>query len=677
VAILVATVASGSLTWQHLSGRPLPGCGGGKAAVIGALQDATHVSACASLEVHPMGSLGGMKAWLEARRKGETFEKVSPEQAKWPVSLLGFSYFAAALVAWVVVGVQGRTIGAPARAVVWLGGLASVAYVVTIVVSNKLCPYCIASHAGNLALVTLMEVGMRTRKTGMGGAGGAGGVRRNRWAAVLAGLVTFGGVAGVLNAKENVRHAEIVAEANRELDETRAALNAQIEAAKTAAAAPAPEKLPWGDNGFTGRWLLGPKEAQARVVMLISYQCPDCNLFEQRAMALLDQHKGKVSLSVMHYPMCTDCNKYVRENHHPDACLASYIAEAAAIVGGSRAALEGGDQAAAANEAFWRMHRWLIGLRLFDRKERFDLEELKKALPGLGFPDVEQFVKVVQGPAVKKIVEGDVEIGEALGLYYTPMMFVNGVEVRGWLTNPMALNEAVNTVISASPPAQTARSDRPDLAQEKCVQDWVRSPKMTINTRADRTKGPADAKVSVVVLGDYTEPNTKKVDELVRGLQGSKPFRYTFMHYPGAKECNPGLPRDFFVSGCLAARAAEAAGIVGGPDAFWTMHEFLFQNASGMNAQRVALGAGLIGLEDAKFNEAMTDGRARQAVEMEVASAKALGLRAIPTVFVNGKLVERWEYKGFPVLENVIDRAVREAQGGGTGAAPAPGADKK
>src|SRR5690606_18544077 len=49
-------------------------------------------------------------------------------------------------------------------------------------------------------------------------------------------------------------------------------------------------------------------------------------------------------------------------------------------------------------------------------------------------------------------------------------------------------------------------------------------------------------------------------------------------HFPMCTDCNVYMGRaNMHRNACWAARAAEAAGIVGGNDAFWKMHHWLFE----------------------------------------------------------------------------------------------------
>ncbi len=656
LCIVVALLASGGLAYQHLSGHPLPGCGTGNAGA-GALAIAAPVSACASLEAHPLGSLGGMKSWVDAQRKGERLEKVTAQQAVFPVSFLGAAYFGAGLMAWLIVGARGRRLGTLLPWIVRLGGLISVAYLVVIVVSNKLCPYCITSHCANLALVGFMEIGMRVRRNRNAGVMGSD----KAWGVIAAALVVFAGATtamGVMDDQKRAADAQAAsdeaAKSAKEMQE-RAAEQAR-KAAEQAKAAPV-EKLPWGENGFVGRWVYGPAQAGIRVVVMSSYQCPHCRQIEDELFRLQEKYKDKMSISQIHFPLCPDCNPAVKgSNPHPNSCWAARAAEAGAIIAGSQAALEGKDQKTAANDAFWKWHKWL-----FSKGGSFTDAELTAALPGLGYPDTAQFQKVMMSPVTAQLVKGDTDIAVAVGLQETPMIFVNGVELRGW-RQPGAITQAIEALAASNPPVSGPKSDRPMLATEKYIEDWRAEPFLAIELAPQgmqvRSLGPADAKVTIVMWGDFTEPNTKKAYEAMIDWTKSRSVRLVWKHFPGAKACNPALPKDFFPSGCLAARASEAALAAGGVDGFWKMAEWLFANREGVTLTRVNAAAAALGLDEAKFAQAMANGGSgEKTVSDEAAYAQRVGVDRIPKIYVNGKHVRQWlsEDSDDLILKRIVD----------------------
>jgi protein-disulfide isomerase/uncharacterized membrane protein len=658
LAILVAVFGSGALVAKHLFKLSLPGCGAG--AVRGAGGDGmsfaapTVESACAALEAHPMGSVGGMWKFIST---GGHADKITELEAWWPTSFLGLTYFLAALAAWVVMGARSRRVHGAVPWIARFGALASLAFLGIIFATWHLCPYCITAHAGNLALLITLEIGMmKARGLSLGG------VFDRSWMPVVAALAIFGVSSGILGAAE-INRVEKLKDADREAaEESARKLGAQMKAQAAAAAEAAKEeKKPWGADGCRGRWLLGPKQTPIRVVMLTDFQCPDCRMFEGMAMQSLEKYKDKMSLSIVHFPMCTPCNPHVSKTMHDNACRAACAAEAAAIVAGSKAENDGQERWPAANDMFWKVAKWL-----FEVKGDFTDESMKAKLPSFGITDTEQFMKIMNGPGTLKLVQNDAEWGEALGLYYTPMMFVNGVEVRGWLTRPAVLTDMIDAAAAANGPAADARGDQPPLAATKFFEDWQKSPVMDIPAPAAdhvKTSTVAGEKVNVVVFGDFNEPNCKKVDDMIKAWLATKPISYSWRHFPFDNTCNPAVPKAMFPSGCVAAKGVEAAAVVGGAEAYWNMHDLLFQKGANLTPNVIAMAAGVVGLDQAKYDAAATSGPVGVLVQNDTLLGARMGFRAIPAIYVNGKLVERWSRgENDNVLERVIDYAAKHPE---------------
>lgn len=652
LAILIALGASGALVWQHFSGHALPGCRVGSSGGGSALTSEQPVSACASLEAHPMGSLGGMLVWLQARSRGERLDKVTPGQAAWPVSSIGATYFASALIAWIVIGIRHRRVGSIVHWVARLGALVSMLYLVVIVVSDKVCLYCITSHLANLALVGFLEVGMFMSSRGSGVA-----AKDRGWGAVAAALAVFVSGTGVLGAMEASRREESARLARADAEAAARAIQDKVAADKAAAAAtaaaqPKAETPPWGAGGFVGRWVYGPREAAVRVVIMTSYECPHCREIEDELFRLQEKYKDRMSLSQIHFPLCTDCNTHAGTMMHPNSCWAARAAEAGAIIAGSKAALAGGDQAVAANDAFWKMHKWL-----FSRGGKFTQDQLKAALPELGFADTEQFMQVMTGKATENLVRGDTDTAIAVGIQETPMIFINGVEFRGWQQRG-AITTIIESTIAANPPVMGPQNDKPALAKSKFIEDWRQERIVNFGPEpAGRSIGPADAKVVITMWADFTEPNTKKAYDAIKPWTEKQSVRLVWRHFPGTKACNPALPKDFFPNGCIAAQAAEAAGVVGGPEAFWKMGEWLFVNREGVTPNRVQIAANMLELDETKFKAAQA--AAAQTVTREAQFGQTLGIDRIPKIFVNGKWVRQWisdDQKDL-ILKRIVDDA--------------------
>ena len=655
---LGALIAAGALSAQHLLGSHLPGCGVG--------------SACQSISAHPLGSIGGLRVGLAALSSGESLlevlkghrVQVEPASAIMPTSLLAAAFFAGLFVACALWLFRGRIIR-DGRALRWLarlGAAGSILYLAVIALSGKTCVYCLTAHGFNLYAWLILELTMRKRPhvqtATTSSPAHAPSAPLARFVPLLAGAAVFALCATALGVLDAQKRGTELAKSQAAQRESQAQMVAQAEAARTAAQnaanKPAEPDVPWAATGFTGRWRFGPEAAVVRIVLISDYQCPQCRRIETESFAMQAKYPDKVSISAVQFPLCSACNANIgNQCPHPNACWAARAAETAAIVAGAKAALEGQDQVEASNTAFWKMHRWL-----FSKGGSFTDATFPADLQSLGF-DSAQFVKVMQSPQTLALIQRDIDRAMLLGINGTPMVLINGVELKGWEA-PRAVETAVEAIIAANPPAQTAKADMPVLASEKYVADWRDQPARSLPTeQVVHALGDPSAPVEVVVYGDFQEPNTARVDAMIREAVEKNPkgVRYIYRHFPGDKDCNPAVSKTFFAFGCTTSKAAEAAFALGGDEAYWKMHAWLMANQAGMSVDAIKRGAAACGLDADQLVAEMADGKVGIALQEDVQSAASLGVGQIPYVMVNRKFVPRWDRKGDNVMERILSEA--------------------
>jgi len=527
---------------------------------------------------------------------------------EWPTAFLGTAWFAALLVANLVAG---GVLDRGLRLAAVLGVLGSLVFVLAMIARESLCPWCLTVHAANLAWY-----GLVLRKAPLGASSPAAG---------RAFLLTFALASAALAIGRRVSEDALRGRAESDLARTQAALRAP---GSDAAA-----------SGFTGRWRLGPEAARARVVLFTDYQCPDCRRIETELDAYAREHADAVSVGVRYFPMCSDCNPHA-PTLHPNACWAARAAESAGRLGGSA--------------GFWRMHRWL-----FARAGAFTKPELEAALPALGF-DVAGFVRELNSAATLSAVEQDVAEAMRLGLTRTPLLYVNGVELRGWHA-PDALRRTLDGVLAAAPPAARADGDRPPDAREKILGDWrAEAPRALAPDAFPRRFGAADAEVVIVLFGDYQDEFTAAADTAVRTLVGRRTdLRYEYRHFPTNQACNPAMERTIHPLSCLAALGAEAAAQIGEEEAFWTMHEWLMTNPKLLDDATLAAQAERQGIAAELWWEVLKAGELSDALFDDVAAAREAGVESIPALFVDGKWLARWQCAGEDLLPVVVEEALR------------------
>jgi protein-disulfide isomerase len=97
----------------------------------------------------------------------------------------------------------------------------------------------------------------------------------------------------------------------------------------------------------------------------------------------------------------------------------------------------------------------------------------------------------------------------------------------------------------------------------------------------------------------------------------------------------------------FAPKAAKAALAAQRQGKFWEFHEKLMENQQGLNdakVQEIAIGLEL-NLE--QFNKDVEDPSIQQVISRDMNEGRQAGVRGIPTVFINGKLVKDRSLRGF------------------------------
>ena len=99
-----------------------------------------------------------------------------------------------------------------------------------------------------------------------------------------------------------------------------------------------------------------------------------------------------------------------------------------------------------------------------------------------------------------------------------------------------------------------------------------------------------------------------------------------------------------------AARAALAAGKQG---KFWPFHDKLYDNYNKLNDEKVREIAKELKLDQAKFEKDWKDTGISTTVQTDMREGSQIGVRSVPTVFINGKQVKRRTLAG---MSEMIDK---------------------
>ena len=148
--------------------------------------------------------------------------------------------------------------------------------------------------------------------------------------------------------------------------------------------------------------------------------------------------------------------------------------------------------------------------------------------------------------------------------------------------------------------------------------------------------GDPGAPITLVVFADYNCPHCRNFDPRISEIaHADANVRLIYKFFPLDGTCNRSIPRDRRSTSCAAAAAAYLAHLEG---KFWEYNETLFANFQRYGPNRLVEYAGRVGLSDPeRARTALDDRTVRARIDADISEALAAGLRATPTMYVNGR----------------------------------------
>ena len=378
------------------------------------------------------------------------------------------------------------------------------------------------------------------------------------------------------------------------------------------------------------RHRIGPESAPIQIVMFTDYQCPDCFRYEKQ-LANLVEASDDISVSVKHFPLCYDCNDNIGTfKLHGNACWAARAAEAASIVGG---------------ELGWeKMHDWL-----FSQKGAFTDATLPQSLLELGF-DPNVFIGTMTSDETLQRVKQEADDGFGLGVYFTPMIFINGVEWLWYYGGQGSLENAITLVRTRGAGNITA----PPIAGNKLLEDWRRGQAHSLPNHDGRA-WLGEGGVEFVVWGDYQADATRKLDAEIKKLIGvDDRVKYSFRHFPLDETCNTAASTSntTYEGSCFLAKLVESLDVLGGGEPRWALHDWMFQRTSIIrNSVALARAAAISGVDQATIQDVMEGIEINNRIRSDLSSKNRVWRRSIPVLVVDGRFVPRWGGDGVDTQE--------------------------
>ena len=174
---------------------------------------------------------------------------------------------------------------------------------------------------------------------------------------------------------------------------------------------------------------------------------------------------------------------------------------------------------------------------------------------------------------------------------------------------------------------------------------YQRQPIVTIPLREDEDfAGDADAPHTLIVFIDFQCPACKLAHERVAELieQHGDFVRVAFRHFPQDAECNRQYQGGGHPASCRAARAAEAARLVGGAAGAAKMRNLLYERQRDLELNRFNDWATELGLDVTAFAGAIESPAVADRIQTDIELGTQLGIDKMPALFLDDRRVEHW-----------------------------------
>lgn len=141
-------------------------------------------------------------------------------------------------------------------------------------------------------------------------------------------------------------------------------------------------------------------------------------------------------------------------------------------------------------------------------------------------------------------------------------------------------------------------------------------------------RGAAEAPVTLVEFTDYQCPFCRRhfqsvMPQILKDYVDTGKVRYVLKEFP-IPSLHPGAPK-----------AAEGALCAGDQEAYWEMHDLIFQNPKAVSPDQLKAKAAELALDVAAFSDCLDSGRFQEQVSADSAAGRDLGVRGTPS-FVLG-----------------------------------------
>jgi protein-disulfide isomerase len=172
-------------------------------------------------------------------------------------------------------------------------------------------------------------------------------------------------------------------------------------------------------------------------------------------------------------------------------------------------------------------------------------------------------------------------------------------------------------------------------------------PAVSLKTAGAPSLGAPDAPVEIVIFDDFECPYCARTVPLLKQVLDvySGKVRLVFKNFPLAMHKN-------------ARNASLAALAAGRQGKFWPLHDLLFENYKQLTPEKILQLAKQTDLDMEQFEQDRKDPVLQKIINDDLQEGQKVGVRGTPTIFINGRLLQKRNLAGFKrIIEEELAKA--------------------
>jgi len=370
----------------------------------------------------------------------------------------------------------------------------------------------------------------------------------------------------------------------------------------------------------------GPKDALVTIVEFSDFQCPFCKRVEDTIKQVHAKYSNDVRVVWKDLPL----------PFHPRAVPASTLARVAYKQKG--------------NKGFWDAHHALFESQ--PKLEDADLEAVAQKL-GLSWANVKS---AIEDKKFQAKLDANSELANDLNARGTPHFFINGYRLSG--AQPFEKFQEVIDAQLSKARGLVAKGVAKDKVYDEIMKDGKAPPppekkNVAAPTKDNPVKGSPNAKVTIQIFSDFQCPFCKRVEPTLKQVSDEFKDKVKFVWR--------NMPLAFHQDAPLASEAAMEVFAQKGSVGFWKYHDMLFEaqgTEAGIKRDNLEKLAQQLGVDMAKFKEALDSHKHKAKIDADVAVANQAGINGTPAFAINGYFISGAQ--PYTAFKSAIQRALKE-----------------